>query len=749
MIQNQKAASTLALSVLKCFAVWVFWSSQASAFRGYPAVIPTTNCVKVLSIAKDSEGEKLGVVPGDLITTWSQGSGGGSIPSPLDFKGIQRERAGRGPVTLHGVRLGKTISWTFKTETWGIETTPIWPGVEPVLGRLKELAKAEQWDTLAQYCRTSCMGLDVASGERGYALYRTANFFADGGKIKEANEFFGKAIDENPTYQPYFAAQVYEAWAKATDDLNDYAAAYRLFGDARQESLKLSPHSLNAAFFSLRMALAKEAEGDLQGATRLALGALSEVNLLAPRCILKVGILVNLGGIAWAKADNAAAESWLRQTVDLGSQVDPKGKPMAHAYQGLGLIAFDRGNTTDAENFLIQGLQLAKGLGSEDSLASDWEGLGDVFADAGNFPKAEFCFLRAQELAEKLGPRGESRLAEALSSLADLKRQTGEVVQATAIAKRAVSIQERVSPNSLTLVTALHTYAKLLLDKGDYSGAQDLFSKSLAIGNAVNPEGLQVADTHQHLAEVYTRKGLPTQAWNEYLLAAHIQARLAPTGSAYAETMAGLAGLAEKLGKPNTAVSYYSKALGLLDAQRSSWDPSDSIHFEATFSPMYARYVALLRTGGQTRSALEVLDHSRARTLIRTLREDHVSLQTNTPRALLEEQQRVKQRLTELSERRLELLTSGHAKRLPELDRQIAGATTEYALTETQIRTADPRYGALSQPAQVTLAQIQASLDSHTVLLEYCLGEESSYLFAASHNGLASFKLAPRAELVR
>src|SRR5207244_3869903 len=65
---------------------------------------------------------------------------------------------------------------------------------------------------------------------------------------------------------------------------------------------------------------------------------------------------------------------------------------------------------------------------------------------------------------------------------------------------------------------------------------------------------------------------------------------------------------------------------------------------------------------------------------------------------------------------------------------------------EGQIRIQSPRYAALTQPRPLTLQEVQEQvLDSNTILLEYALGEERSYLWAVTKTSLITRELPSRA----
>jgi hypothetical protein len=64
------------------------------------------------------------------------------------------------------------------------------------------------------------------------------------------------------------------------------------------------------------------------------------------------------------------------------------------------------------------------------------------------------------------------------------------------------------------------------------------------------------------------------------------------------------------------------------------------------------------------------------------------------------------------------------------------------------MRTTSPRYAALTQPQPLTLAQIQQQiLDENTILLQYSLGKDRSYLWAVTKTSITSYELPPRADI--
>ncbi len=84
------------------------------------------------------------------------------------------------------------------------------------------------------------------------------------------------------------------------------------------------------------------------------------------------------------------------------------------------------------------------------------------------------------------------------------------------------------------------------------------------------------------------------------------------------------------------------------------------------------------------------------------------------------------------------------------VEAELEGRWNDLDRVRTELRTGDPRYAALTQPKPWRAAEIQRKLlDRDTLLLEYRLGEERSFLWAVTPDSLAGYELPGRAEIER
>lgn len=146
--------------------------------------------------------------------------------------------------------------------------------------------------------------------------------------------------------------------------------------------------------------------------------------------------------------------------------------------------------------------------------------------------------------------------------------------------------------------------------------------------------------------------------------------------------------------------------------------------------------------------AFKITEQSRARSLLDMLGETGANITEGVPAELLKRKQDNLDRQQEIAQVLTGASLSQEAdqkKSNADLEAELDKLQTEYDSIENQIRAASPRYASLTQPAPLTLADVQSQvLDDKTALLEYSLGAKDSYLWAVTQSGVSLYKLPGR-----
>src|SRR5262249_50208373 len=147
--------------------------------------------------------------------------------------------------------------------------------------------------------------------------------------------------------------------------------------------------------------------------------------------------------------------------------------------------------------------------------------------------------------------------------------------------------------------------------------------------------------------------------------------------------------------------------------------------------------------------ALAVSERARARSFLELLTEARADIRQGVDGSLLERERSLQQRLNAKAAAQVRLLNRKHTPaQANAAAKELAATTAEYEDLRARIRESSPKYYALTQPQPLNLTEIQQqTLDPDTLLLEYSLGDNASYLFVVSHTSISSYQLAKRAEI--
>jgi CHAT domain-containing protein len=145
--------------------------------------------------------------------------------------------------------------------------------------------------------------------------------------------------------------------------------------------------------------------------------------------------------------------------------------------------------------------------------------------------------------------------------------------------------------------------------------------------------------------------------------------------------------------------------------------------------------------------AFKVTEQARARSLLDLLAETNSQITEGVPAELLKRKQANLDAQQEIAEELvgLSLAADPKKKKPSELEGELDKLQTEFDEIENQIRTASPKYAALTAGQPLALAEVQQKvLDSSTALLEYSLGADQSYLWVVTQSNAMLYKLPPR-----
>jgi CHAT domain-containing protein len=500
--------------------------------------------------------------------------------------------------------------------------------------------------------------------------------------------------------------------------------------------------------------------------------------------------LYSLGVLRADEGDSAAALDSYEQARALQ---EAGGMPAEQAFTlaAIGLIKRDRGDAAGALACFSRGLELARLSGDRSAEAYLLYSTGSFQLRRGELQRSVELFTSALEQYRRQGDL--PRVTRVLSSLCTADLYLGDLDRALGHCQEAQA-QYDTAPDPAEVYNLLSLGSVLQL-QGNTESAIDRFRQALDIGIANGRIPDQAAALH-FLGRASLALGRTAEAarFLEQALALHEKTgraserarTLIELGRAHKAMGDGaratrelqealtlgrglqnflvevaaqgeLARLERDRGDLPAARAAIEEALRILDSLRSKVASQRlRVSFVASRQPYYDLHLDILMrlfendpAGGDLAAALTASERARARGLLDLLAEGRIDVRRGIAPDLKQREEEIDNRISVFQTQMLENLSAGawDAAKAARLELEIRQADEDRERLEWEIRRRNPRYAAVRYPEPLRLAEIQGLLDDRTAFLEYAVGEERSFLFVVTREGLTSYVLPSAAHL--
>ncbi len=456
---------------------------------------------------------------------------------------------------------------------------------------------------------------------------------------------------------------------------------------------------------------------------------------------------------------------------------------IARTYTQIALCHLVQSDLMEATETYQQALEQWRALNNPKQEASTLIKLGFIEVRKGEWSSAVSLLTQAQSLLDE---RDVMQMGQIASALGDIFNESGLPENGLIELRRAQEYFRQIPDeraDKRMILDIGNTYFLL----GNPSEALTYLQQALA---SFAPDTLDAAQSHEYLARVYTSLGENDTALQHLQTAVPIYERIGnPQEAAQARGLMGQ--IFQQQGNLTQARRYYQQALvtfqrlsdrlneaaihyalGRLALRRGDYDAAEdylrqsiaetedlrrvstsrdlSAAFSATVHERYAGYIECLMHKHEPVLAFETSELARARALAEMLRATQTQLAPGVDSELAEQEKSLRQSLRVKEDYKVALLGRAYTKEeLNALENELAQLESEYKQVTETIRARYPAYEQITHPSSWSLQQIQERVvaDDQTVLLEYSLGEERSYLWAVTRTELSSFELPGRAQI--
>jgi tetratricopeptide (TPR) repeat protein len=409
----------------------------------------------------------------------------------------------------------------------------------------------------------------------------------------------------------------------------------------------------------------------------------------------------------------------------------------------------DRGDRQAALDALLQALAFFKDANIPDAQASALSSIGAVYKALDERQLALDYFTQALAIRQKLA--NPSLKASELINIGVTHQAMSEHQKALEYFNQALELAKN---NKALTARTLNEASQVYNDLDDQQKALEYLNRALPLAR----------ETRSRLAEARTLHNL---GWTHRALKDAGKARdyLKQSLTIYkdlgyrsgeASTHFALARVEYDAGNLSEARTHIETALDIAEQLRSNVTSQDlRASYFASVQKYYDLYIEILMKqneqqagSGLDAEALKASEAARARSLLDLLSEAGANFRQDADAKLLESERDLQQRINALANQQVNLrLGRSTPEQMAAIAKELQSLTADYKQVQAQIRSSRPRYAALTQPQPLNLKEVQALLDADTMLLEYFLGEDHSYLWAVTPTTMRSYKLPKRREI--
>lgn len=451
----------------------------------------------------------------------------------------------------------------------------------------------------------------------------------------------------------------------------------------------------------------------------------------------------NLGQPEHAQRLFAEALSLARQAGDLTLE--------AQAITAVANINRRIGNTQASLEAYAEARLIADRIGDQTAQAIILGGFGAIYFDLGDERQALLYLEETTKLMERNGKKW--GLAECKLQLGRLHRSLGDQDAAHQYLSQALQLFESLRMPRLQAAT-LRELGLIYDLLGDNSKALESYQKALKLMPA-NEDQREAAYLLSYAGYSCEKMKASDRAHQYYREALPLSQRSSdPVAEALIHN--NLAHLERDRGNLAEARKEIEAAVAIVESQRTKVTSQDlRASYFATIRNTYELYINILMqlheqrpTAGHDKEAFAVSERARARSFLESLSEARANVRDGVDPALLAKEREVSDAINTKAQLQVKMYMARQSEEADRVCKELDFLVAQLAQLRDQIRQSSPNVSGLSLPRLLRLEEVQQQLlDDDTVLLEYVLGDDRSYVWLVTRNSFSNYSLAPRAEI--
>ena len=398
-------------------------------------------------------------------------------------------------------------------------------------------------------------------------------------------------------------------------------------------------------------------------------------------------------------------------------QEPQKRNELAAAYSTLGTISLQLANIDEAVQFFEQSLRIRNTVNDDYNIANSLINLGMAYYYLKDYQQARAYFFKAQKVIDK-----NSFIEVSVYTHDNLGRVYLALQQKDSALyhyHKALQMRQSIARPPHPNLADVHTeLAKTYLFLGEYKQVEKHIRESThALGVLEKDDALSIHEIPPGNASI---------SGEEYLDLMRLKGDY--LGTAFDDTTAWEAGLQHY----ETGIQFLLKSYVFareLDQSKLVWLTSYRPMFESGIALAHRLYEATHHISYIER-AFALVEQNKALLLRQSLRENQAKASASLPDSLIDTEQSLREAISQTETDLLKIDKTQDSTQYWQLKTELTQVREQYFQWVEKVEAAYPEYYALKYDVHtISLKEIQQQLPSHTLMVNYFLGEKYLYGF--------------------
>ncbi|MEO6193948.1 MAG: CHAT domain-containing tetratricopeptide repeat protein [Thermoanaerobaculia bacterium] len=662
-----------------------------------------------------------------------------------------------GGAVLEGARGSESLRWNLLPISPGLTVAPLLHG--SLADAYQAARSREQAGDFAAAAQELEQTAELASGNR---CISTELWLRD-----QAAGLYGRAQQESAVDAAYAVAlakaralkaahiefHLHLAWWGGLFLRGDLTGARQQLENALSLEEKDNPESLFVILALSKLGATLEKQDNLEESDRLNRRAYDLARRAAPGSNLEALTANNLAATTAMRGNLPQAELYLGRALAIQEKLKVADRWFLTTILNYGEMLLQRGDLAGAETVFLRAKRASENVqpdGREVAITLHY--LGKIAFQRGDHDAAENLLRRELVLLEKLDPNG-NLIRERLTGLGDLALLRHQGKKAGKLWRRALAISDNLNPMGPKSASCLVGLAEAMRLRGRAAEAEELLQRALTIWQKINPEAADTGAIHLKLGLLLLEQGEAKAA--EAHLRAAIRIHQTYRGL-FAESYHALARSQARRGQREEAAASYLAAVDALEAQRARLGGAQESRwlYGSSLGDLYFEAAELQLALARPQEAWRYIERGRARGFQELLAQRNLRFAGELPADLYIERRRLDAEYDQVQAALARWDSEQGAGKIEAFQDRLRDLRLEQSEVQERIRRSSPRVGSLEGSDPLELPAARSALDPGTVLLEYAVGPERSWLFVvqpagSAGPGLSVFPIAAGEKVLR